>query len=96
MPLLRPHKPIPFTPPSTTPANPHAPLPSPITAVLLQAWDAHPFNNSADALTDWLNARWRKSGYAVSRETVCFTLRVHGRDARLGVPDDLEGAFYRG
>lgn len=77
-------------------ANAHAPLPSPITTLLLHTWDTHDFGTSADALAAWLNARWAKSGYAVSRETVCFTLRLHGRDARLGGRDPGEGCFVRG
>ena len=71
------------------------PLPSPVRQVLLEAWDAHDWEHSSDAITSWLNGRWEKSGYQVSNETVCFTLRAHGRDARMGLGDRLEGAFIR-
>ena len=73
----------------------HSPLPEPVAVVLLQCWDDHEWQSSSDAIADWVNARWKKSGYSVSRETVCFTLRLHGRDARMGLGDDLCGAFVR-
>ncbi|EMC91454.1 hypothetical protein BAUCODRAFT_329308 [Baudoinia panamericana UAMH 10762] len=85
-------------PPTSTPSaasEPNAPLPSPITKVLLDSYDAYDWNHSADALTDWLNARWKKTGFQVSRETVCFTLRANGRDAEIGTGDRMEGAFCR-
>jgi amidase len=53
------------------------------------------FSCSADALADWLNARWRKSGYELSAETVCEVLRSNGRVAFRGLGDDAEGAFSR-
>ena len=71
------------------------PLSLPMVKVLLDSWDAHDWENSSDALTDWLNARWHKSGYQVSNEVVCFTLRSQGRDARIGLGDRLNGALYR-
>ncbi|THW37655.1 hypothetical protein D6D22_07084, partial [Aureobasidium pullulans] len=37
--------------------------PSPITAQILESWYEYDWRNSSDALTDWLNARWKKSGY---------------------------------
>ncbi|KAK4546224.1 hypothetical protein LTR36_002361 [Oleoguttula mirabilis] len=80
--------------PSTTSAT-NQPLPSPMVKVLLDSYDSHEFQQSSDALTDWLNARWKKSGYQVSKETVCFTLRANGRDARMGGGDELSGAFLR-
>lgn len=95
MPFLRTRTPSPIST-SPTHSTPYAPLPTPIANVLLNAWDSHSFGKSSDALADWLNARWKKSGYQVSRETVCFTLRVNGRDGRMGVEDCGEGAFYRG
>ena len=93
--LLRPlQKPI-YTGPSPT-SSAHAPLPTPIKTIVLAAWDTHDFGASSDALADWLNARWRKSGYCVSRETVCFVLRSSGRDARMGLGDVVGGgAFVR-
>lgn len=71
------------------------PLSTPIVKVVLDSYDSHNFDRSADALTDWLNGRWKKSGYQVSKETVAFTLRLHGRDARRGRGDRLGGAFFR-
>lgn len=71
------------------------PLPSPIAKVVLDAWDAYDWNHSSDAIADWLNGRWAKSGFEVSKETICFTLRSQGRDARMGLVDRLDGAFYR-
>jgi len=73
----------------------HRPLPQPLVDVILACYDNNDFGGSSDALTAWLNARWQKTGISVSKEVVCFTLRIHGRDARLGLGDHLEGAFYR-
>lgn len=63
--------------------------------MLLKAWDEHEWNHSAKAITDWFDARWAKTGYQVSEQTVCFHLREHHRDARLGVADELKGKFVR-
>lgn len=82
-----------YTPSLTSTAN--QPLPSPMVKVLLDSYDSHDFNQSSDALTGWLNARWKKSGYQVSNETVCFTLRANGRDAKIGKGDERGGAFVR-
>jgi len=76
-------------------ANPE-PLPDkPIIELILHEWDTRRFSCSADALADWLNARWRKSGYELSAETVCEVLRSNGRIAFRGLGDDAEGAFAR-
>lgn len=82
---------------TSSPANPapFSPLPSPVAKVVLHAFDTYDFAHSASALADWLNARWAKSGYRVSAEVVCFTLRAAGRDGRLGVADAGDGAFMR-
>lgn len=72
----------------------HQPLPYPVVEVLLACWDQREWRSSSDALTDWINARW-KAGFTVTREVVCFTLRAHGRDARMGLGDHLHGAFCR-
>ncbi|KAK5173565.1 uncharacterized protein LTR77_002246 [Saxophila tyrrhenica] len=89
----------PRTSPPISPASPRStafePLPLPVVKVVLDAFDAHDWSHSSDALTDWLNARWAKSGYVVSREVVCWTLRSEGRDARMGLGDGLEGDFVR-
>lgn len=82
-----------YTPSASSSAN--QALPSPIVRVVLESYDSHDWNRSSDALADWLNGRWRKSGYQVSREVVCFTLRVNGRDAEMGRGDRLNGAFCR-
>ena len=74
---------------------PHEPLPSPVAKVILEAWDAYDWGNSSNAITEWFNGRWKKSGFQVSKETICFTLRSQGRDARMGLGDRLDGAFYR-
>ncbi|KAL7776255.1 hypothetical protein CFE70_006671 [Pyrenophora teres f. teres 0-1] len=72
------------------------PLPDqPIIDLILHEWDTRRFSCSADALADWLNARWRKSGYELSAETVCEVLRSNGRIAFRGMGDDAEGAFSR-
>ncbi|KAH7558848.1 amidase signature domain-containing protein [Bipolaris maydis] len=72
------------------------PLPDqPIVDLILHEWDTRRFSCSADALADWLNARWRKSGYELSAETVCEVLRSNGRIAFRGLGDDAEGAFSR-
>lgn len=73
----------------------HQPLPSPVVQVVLESYDSRDWQSSSDALTDWLNARWAKSGYQVSKEVVCFTLRANGRDAKMGLGDHLEGRFER-
>lgn len=77
--------------------DPHPePLPDkPIIELILHEWDTRRFSCSADALADWLNARWRKSGYELSAETVCEVLRSNGRIAFRGLGDDAEGAFAR-
>lgn len=85
----------PLTTQAATASTAHQPLPSPVVQVVLQSYDNHDWQSSSDALTNWLNARWAESGYQVSRETVCFTLRLHGRDARMGLGNHLEGAFVR-
>ncbi|KAF2734772.1 amidase signature enzyme [Polyplosphaeria fusca] len=72
------------------------PLPDkPIVELILHEWDTRRFSCSADALADWLNARWRKSGYELSAETICEVLRSNGRIAFRGLGDDAEGAFAR-
>lgn len=72
------------------------PLPDkPIVELILHEWDTRRFSCSADALADWLNARWRKSGYELSAETICEVLRSNGRIAFRGLGDDSQGAFSR-
>ena len=74
----------------------HEPLPLPVVSIIIDSWDSHEWQQSSDALTNWLNERWKKTDFQVSREVVCFTLRTHGRDARMGLGDHLGGALYRG
>lgn len=71
------------------------PLPSPVVAIALESFNCKDFGHSAEALTAWLNARWREPGYKVSAAAVCFALRSQGRDARMGVPDHLDGVMVR-
>jgi amidase len=72
------------------------PLCRAMTAVVLESWDSHAWYESSDALADWLNARWAKTGYTISRETVHATLLLYGRStAKRGLVDPLDGAFYR-
>ncbi len=80
---------------SEEPRAPYSPLPSPIARIVVESFDAHDWEHSSDALTDWLNARWAKSGYRVSKEVVCFTLRLTGRDARMALGYRGEGGFVR-
>ena len=82
-------------PATSTAEDGHEPLPSPIERVLLNSWDTYEFYGSADALTNWLNERWTKTGYHVSKETVCFTLKANGKDASIGVEDPLDGELDR-
>jgi hypothetical protein len=81
---------------TSTASTAHSALPPPIETLILQSWDSYDWQKSSDALADWINGRWGKTGYSVSKEVVCFTLRVNGRDARLGLGDHLCGAFFRG
>jgi hypothetical protein len=74
----------------------HPALPQPIEDLILHSWDSYDWHKSSESLTDWINGRWGKTGYSVSKEVVCFTLRLNGRDARLGLQDHLCGAFFRG
>lgn len=74
----------------------HEPLPSPVTSIIIDCWDSYEWQNSFDALTNWINTRWKKTDFQVSKEVVCFTLRANGRDARMGLGDHLHGALYRG
>ncbi|KAI5358477.1 hypothetical protein Slin14017_G107600 [Septoria linicola] len=92
----RSHSPRSAWTPSDASLNKEA-LPEAVVDVVLRAWDDHrdSWGNSADALTDWLNARWTKTGVQVTPEAVCFTLRAAGRDARMGVPDCKGGRFLR-
>jgi hypothetical protein len=55
----------------------HEPLSSPVTEVMLDSWDRYDWQGSSDALTNWMNERWRKTGFQISKEVVCFTLRYH-------------------
>ena len=71
------------------------PLPPEIAKVVLKEWDAREWHQSSDALTQWLNERWRKTGYQVSPQTVCWTLKAAGRDAQMGLGDPEHGAFLR-
>ncbi|KAK6432053.1 hypothetical protein LTR95_011780 [Oleoguttula sp. CCFEE 5521] len=80
---------------STHTSTPYEPLPSPVAAVVLECYDRYDFGVSAEALANWLNARWTKTGYSVSAQAVCFTLRLNGRMARLGLGDAPEGAMAR-
>jgi len=75
--------------------NPEPMPDKPIIDLILHEWDTRKFSCSADALAQWLNARWRKSGYELSAETVCEVLRSNGRIAFRGLGDDDEGAFTR-
>lgn len=70
--------------------------PSPITAQILSSWYKYDWQNSSDALTDWLNARWKKSGYVVDRRVVHFLIKMEGvRDVNMELGDSLGGAFVR-
>ncbi|KAM0701202.1 hypothetical protein Q7P35_011563 [Cladosporium inversicolor] len=73
----------------------HEPLSSPVIEVILDSWDRYEWQGSSDALTDWMNERWRKTGFRISKEVVCFTLRYHGREARMGLGDHLGETFAR-
>ena len=66
-----------------------------IVEVILREWDERRWGCSADALTGWLNRRWKKSGYEVDAETVCEILRNNGRMAFRGLGDEGDGKFER-
>ena len=83
-----------YTP--STVSEAHEPLPSPVTSIIIDCWDTYDWQNSSDALTNWINTRWKKTDFQVSKEVVCFTLRANGRDARMGLGDHLHGDLYRG
>lgn len=70
-------------------------LPEPIVKVILASWDEHDWRGSSDALADWLNARWKKTGYSVSRECVHALLVMNFRNASPGLGDHLDGAYTR-
>ncbi|THY74307.1 hypothetical protein D6C94_05022, partial [Aureobasidium pullulans] len=62
--------------------------PSPITAQILESWYQYDWRNSSDALTDWLNARWKKSGYVVDKRVVYFLIKMEGvKEVRCVEPD---------
>ncbi|KAK3070164.1 hypothetical protein LTR53_010927, partial [Teratosphaeriaceae sp. CCFEE 6253] len=90
----KPNTPAPVYTPSAASLG-HTALPSPLVRVVLQSFDAQAWDGSSDALTDWLNARWAKTGFKVSKETICFTLRANGRNAAMRVGDAMEGKFCR-
>jgi hypothetical protein len=73
----------------------HEPLSSPVTKVILDSWDRYEWQGSSDALAEWMNERWKKTGFQISKEVVCFTLRYHGREAQMGLGDHLGGNFSR-
>lgn len=79
----------------STASDAHGPLPQPVAEEILHCWDSYDWQKSSDALTDWMNARWEKTGYNVSRKVVCFTLRMRGRDALMGLGDHLCGNLVR-
>ncbi|KAH0445780.1 hypothetical protein KCU90_g232, partial [Aureobasidium melanogenum] len=70
--------------------------PSPVSALILSSWYKYDWANSSDALADWLNARWKKSGYVVDRRVVHFLIKMDGvRDVQMELGDCLGGAFVR-
>jgi hypothetical protein len=73
---------------------PQPPPDVPIINVVLRDWDPHEFACSSDAFSDWLNARWRKTGYAISREIVWCILKINGRLAFQGI-GNWDGRFVR-
>jgi hypothetical protein len=81
---------------TSTASETNTPLSDPITEVVLDCWDRYDWQNSSDTLTDWINARWKKTGCEISKEVVCFTLRINGRSAQMGLGDHLGGDFFRG
>lgn len=68
---------------------------APIVALILKEYDQHDFGGSSEALADWLNKRWRKSGYQIEAEVVHSVLLCNGRKAVAGQGDSLGGAFLR-
>ncbi|QIW97735.1 hypothetical protein AMS68_003253 [Peltaster fructicola] len=66
-------------------------IPLPVVEVILGSWDRYDWQRSSDAITAWFNARWAKTGYRVSNEVMCFTLRLHGRDAVMGLSIPTDG-----
>jgi amidase len=63
---------------------------------ILSSWNKYEWNNSSDALTNWLNARWKKSGYVVDKRTVHFLLKMEGvKEVEMGVGDERDGGFVR-
>lgn len=81
---------------STTLTTPISPPPTPIAKIILEAWRKYNWHNSSDALTAWLNARWKKSGYSVDARYVFFLLRMNGfMDVRMGTGDHRGGGFVR-
>lgn len=70
--------------------------PSPVIAQILSSWYKYDWANSSDALADWLNARWKKSGYGVDRRIVYFLIKMDGcRDVQMGLGDLSGGRFVR-
>ena len=68
---------------------------APIVLVILQEWDSYDFGNSVDAFADWMNARWKKSGYSLSADIIHEVLKCNGRTAFRGIGDHLDGSFQR-
>ncbi|KAH0285297.1 hypothetical protein M436DRAFT_77996 [Aureobasidium namibiae CBS 147.97] len=79
---------------SSSSSSSSAPLtcpPTPIVSQILSSWHKYEWNNSSDALTSWLNARWKKSGYAIDARTVNFLIKLHGcTEAQMGLGDGLD------
>ena len=68
---------------------------APIVRLVLTEWDTHDWGNSSDAFADWMNARWKKSGYSLSPETIYEILKCNGRHAFRGIGDHRDGEFRR-
>lgn len=68
---------------------------APIIAVILKEYDERDFGQSSDALADWLNRRWRKSGYKIDAEVVHQVLLCNRRQAFAQLGDAKDGAFLR-
>ncbi|GME26106.1 putative amidase family protein [Neofusicoccum parvum] len=77
-------------------ASKSTPFPdAPIIAVILKEYDERDFDISSDALAEWLNKRWRKSGYQIDAEVVHQVLLCNGRQALAAQGDSKEGVFSR-
>ncbi|KAH7062438.1 hypothetical protein B0J12DRAFT_735983 [Macrophomina phaseolina] len=63
-----------------------------VTAIILKEFDQRDFGGSSSALAEWLNKRWRKTGYQIDADVVHQVLIFNGREASADMGDMMDDA----